>query len=444
MKNYTNILITSLLVIIVNKNVKAQGIQFETNWEKAIEQAHIENKPLFVDVYATWCGPCKQMDKLVFSQTGIGEKFNSAFINIKIDGEQPIGKELVTKYGITAYPTYLFLTPTNEILQKVVGAMPPEKLLTEATTALSLARTYKPLHELEIAYKEGNREPRLLSDLLERKNTSEGRQPILLDEYLNVLPKNEFRTERVVTAISKNITSVESNAFSILVASLEQFQSMTSTQQHAVASGISTAKKLTFKKIVETNDRILLQKLIEVIHQTSYTREAAMAEEMQFRFDFAKITQDFNEFKRLALPQADYLMSKTNEELAFETQAAIKNFREDAQARNLSANSGQYQLVLSSLANGAEKATSYQLNDLAWGYVRMATDENDLKVATTWAKHAIELEASPANLDTYAHLKYRMNDKKGAIKTCKRAIKIAQKQGNSIVSLKESLAEFKK
>lgn len=444
MKNFTNLLIIAALVGCSFGFSQAQGIRFEEEWENAIEKATTENKPIFVDVYATWCGPCKQMEKLVFSRNDVGERFNQSFIAVKINGEEPLGRELMAEYGITAFPTYLFLTPTKNLLHKIVGAMPPEKLINEATAAISMARTFKPLGELEKAYNEGNREPRLLADLIERKQMQTGRQPLLLEELLKATPRSEYQTERVVKAIAQNVTSVDSEAFGVLVASLDRFQSMTFTQQKAVTDGIATAKKLTFKRIIETNDKVLFQKLLEAIRQTAYSAEGALAEEMQFRFDFAKITQDFVEFRELALPQANFLMNKTPAELAQESEEAINNFKNEVQARNLNENSGQIQLMLKHLERGAEKSTSYQLNDLAWGFVRMAKSNEDLEMALAWAKHAIELEESPANLDTYAHLQFRLGNKKEAIKTIKKAIKLAKQQGTKTESLKESYEFFKK
>lgn len=37
-----------------------QGIQFaDLTWQDALKKAKKENKIIFVDIYATWCGPCK-------------------------------------------------------------------------------------------------------------------------------------------------------------------------------------------------------------------------------------------------------------------------------------------------------------------------------------------------------------------------------------------------
>jgi thiol:disulfide interchange protein len=44
-----------------------------------------------MDAYASWCGPCKKMDKMVFTQAEVGEVYNSTFINTKFDMEKGEG-----------------------------------------------------------------------------------------------------------------------------------------------------------------------------------------------------------------------------------------------------------------------------------------------------------------------------------------------------------------
>jgi thiol:disulfide interchange protein len=45
----------------------SKGIRFEhgLSWAQVKEKAKAENKYIFMDCYATWCGPCKAMDKNV-------------------------------------------------------------------------------------------------------------------------------------------------------------------------------------------------------------------------------------------------------------------------------------------------------------------------------------------------------------------------------------------
>ena len=63
-----------------------QGICFYSgNWEEVCRKAAGENKVIFLDVYTSWCGPCKKMASEVFTLPEVGSFFNTHFINYKID-----------------------------------------------------------------------------------------------------------------------------------------------------------------------------------------------------------------------------------------------------------------------------------------------------------------------------------------------------------------------
>src|SRR6478735_2900774 len=101
---------------------KAQGIIFEQgNFAAVCAKAKAEKKLVFIDVYTSWCGPCKHMAATVFKQDNVGQYFNSHFINYKIDAEKGEGKALAAKYKIQYYPTYLFIDDKGAVFNKAVG-----------------------------------------------------------------------------------------------------------------------------------------------------------------------------------------------------------------------------------------------------------------------------------------------------------------------------------
>ena len=111
------------------------GINFENgmNWEQACEKARAERKYIFVDVFATWCGPCKSMDREVYSSQLLGEKMKNKFVAIKIQADSSrlddemtrkrygSARDFVRKNRITGYPTLLFFSPEGRLLEEELG-----------------------------------------------------------------------------------------------------------------------------------------------------------------------------------------------------------------------------------------------------------------------------------------------------------------------------------
>ena len=135
---------------------QAEGIQFfHGSWDEALEKAKAEQKPIFVDAYASWCGPCKRMAAQVFPQEEVGEFFNAKFINVKMDMEKGEGPEFAKKFPVRAYPTLLFITPQEEKYHEHVGGLDAEGLLKTGDLAV---RKFGGNSEYAAMYKEGNRD----------------------------------------------------------------------------------------------------------------------------------------------------------------------------------------------------------------------------------------------------------------------------------------------
>lgn len=419
----------------------ASGIKFyEGSWNQVLAEAQKQNKTIFIDIYTTWCGPCKQMSNNVFTNDRVGERYNTTFINYKIDAEKGEGIELAKKFAITAYPTYLFVSPEGELIYRSLGSMPVEKFLGEADKATEFAKIFSPIAVMDRSYAAGKRTPEFLYEYLKRKNMTNSDNSLLTEEYIKSINESEYKTEKVLAVIAPNVNSIDSKAFEILVSSLSRFMYLTNQQQKAVLQGISKAKIQTLRKAIEKKDKYLLEKLIDVVRETSYSANGAKVEERQFRMDYAKATRDGENFKKIATTEAPILMAKTAKDLELETQKLYAALKE----KNLDENSPQYLMMHESLKDGAKKATAFQLNEYAWGYVQMIDNRRDLEEALKWSARAVELIDSPANLDTYANLQYKIGDKKSALKTQKQAIKAAKKMKGDTKELEETLKSIKR
>jgi thiol-disulfide isomerase/thioredoxin len=424
--------------------VYAQSIAFEfDDFEKAKEASAEKDELIFVNIYAEWCGPCRAMENSVFTQMEVAILFNSQFVNFRIDSDTPEGKALAKLYAIKEYPTYLFINHSGEIIHKVIGFHSSEKFLEEANATILKKERFVSIKTLDSTYQRGENNPEFLYSYLKRKSFEEGSQPSLLDSYLDVVPKSELKTEKVLAIISDNVTSVSSKGFYILSESLSRFMQMTEPQQKAILHGISNSKRMTFREAVEKKDDELFNVLIDAVHATSYSMEAAFAEERQFRYDYAKLTKNFKHFKIIAHEEASQIMMKTPEDFANQTAETFKDFKKAAAGKGISTSSGRYKMMLDGLKDVATKSASFQLNEFAWGYFDMASEEQDLKNAIKWSAYSIKLTENPANWETYAFLLKKIGRKKDAQKALKQAVRLGRKSGVETESIKKDYQKIK-
>ena len=100
------------------------GIQFvDLPWSKALEKAKKEKKLILFDAYTSWCGPCKMMQKTVFTRKDVGDYFNATFINVKKDMEVGEGPQLANMYPIEGYPTLFFVNGNGKVVTNHLGAL---------------------------------------------------------------------------------------------------------------------------------------------------------------------------------------------------------------------------------------------------------------------------------------------------------------------------------
>lgn len=154
MKKISLIMLT--LMSILNCQAQQTGIQFENalTWEQILSKAKEEHKYIFVDCYATWCEPCKWMDANIYPLKEVGDAYNKDFISVRMQMDQTASdnKEtkklyetadmLTDKYGINAYPTFLFLDSEGKAVHKISASMNAKDFVQLAVDARNPEKQY--------------------------------------------------------------------------------------------------------------------------------------------------------------------------------------------------------------------------------------------------------------------------------------------------------------
>jgi thioredoxin-related protein len=118
-----------------NRDNRDKGVHFEhdLSWSAIQARAMTENKYIFMDCFATWCGPCRYMRTTVFPQEESGNFFNDRFISVEVQMDTTVkdnehikswyadAHRIMTQYAIQAFPTYLIFAPNGQVLHRIVG-----------------------------------------------------------------------------------------------------------------------------------------------------------------------------------------------------------------------------------------------------------------------------------------------------------------------------------
>lgn len=119
-------------------NQKNIGILFtDSSWSAILKKAGKENKFIFVDAYASWCGPCKLLKATTFKNKNVASLFNQNFINVSMDMEKGEGINLSADWMIQSYPTLLVFDAAGKPVLETIGFLKPKDLIEFGKRALN-------------------------------------------------------------------------------------------------------------------------------------------------------------------------------------------------------------------------------------------------------------------------------------------------------------------
>ncbi len=389
-----NVLTFMLLSMITVFSLSAQGIRFEENHDlnAALTRAKAENKLVFIDAYAEWCGPCKVMARDIFPLKETGDFFNANFINLKLDMEKGPNVEIAKKYEVRAYPTYLFLNAEGELVHKGLGSMPADKFIELARNAADNENNYSALSR---KIKNGDLSLSTVKKFL-AQNPYDNGNGALVDKYFQSLSESQIFTEENWELFDKYISDISSVSFRYFLENRERI------------AGFAGKNKVD-QKITKTLAMAYYQDPSK--EETLRNTDPVLFAEAKKKVDMSKVYSKFLQKK------------------------------DDKEAWN------NLWKVAVPILNVSENPD--ELNSMAWmvyeNYKKF-NDKNTLASALGWAKKAWEKAPEKDMIaDTYAHLLFESGKKKDALKVENKALEMATKAQNAeaIENYKTAIAKFK-
>jgi thiol-disulfide isomerase/thioredoxin len=207
-----------LLALLTSLAAPAQGILFqETTLESVLQSAEKTGRFAFVDVYATWCGPCKRMDAEVFSRKEVGNFMNPLFVNARFNGETSEGMAVVNRYGIRSYPTLLFLMPDGTEKKRMSDTSPVELMENAKTVVTSEAygRIYLGYEQL---WNDGDRTPEVVIPFLKIRKLYGVSNEQIINTYLSDLHKDSLHLPQTEKTVVIGTNETTGKGFEYLIA----------------------------------------------------------------------------------------------------------------------------------------------------------------------------------------------------------------------------------
>jgi len=152
MKIKSNILLLLLTLAPLTIDAQVEFLEVETleQMKAAQKKASDGMLMLFVDVYATWCGPCKMMDSEVYTDPAVADYMNAHFLSVRLDGESDFGRIYASEQGLEGYPSMFIFSDDGERVSKIVGFTPAADLkssLSSITEGFSKVKTFRALYQ---------------------------------------------------------------------------------------------------------------------------------------------------------------------------------------------------------------------------------------------------------------------------------------------------------
>lgn len=313
-----------VMLVLAASQSFAQGIEFfHGSWEEALEEAQKQEKAIFVDAYAVWCGPCKRMAKEVFPNEKVGEFFNRHFINMKLDMEQGEGLTFRKTYPVSAFPTLFFINGNGEVIQQVRGAQDVDGFLKLGEKALSLADNSA---EYASEYEKGNRSPELVFKYTRALNKAGKPSLRVANEYL--ASQEDLNTEFNLRYILEAATEADSKIFSLMIEKRKAIEALAGKE--AVEQQVYSACQATARKAIEFQHEGLLGEAIDKMKR--HYPEKAEAFELSAQMDFYRNAGDVKNYTKASKKYANKVAAGNPDELNKLSDEIVQNFSKDENA----------------------------------------------------------------------------------------------------------------
>jgi thioredoxin-related protein len=386
----------------------------DPSFQQVKERAKKENKYIFLDCYATWCGPCKRLDSDTYTDKDVANFLNTKFLSVRVQMDRvqrddPYIKswydeavKIEKEYKIEGYPTLIFLTPDGELVHQVSGYKNPDEFIEELKVAVEPGRKYIDpviIYEQFIEkYKAGQKDleqiPSILPVAWQKDQKFAEQLKVEYLEYLYEQPLDKALQMHNIKFIISYVNSSKEKGFEIIEKNTARIDSLLRKEDRNFSSHFLTRiieKEEVTDQLWGTNGKMLIENPDWEILKTNLIKRG------------------------IELKTADQVMFGTR----------VRWYTQKKDWYNL-ANEYILSIENNGIGDAKEENVRRYINDVVlYIFLPSVNDVKQLKKATAWMEVLLKEKKDATTLHGYANLLYKRGLKEKAIKTEREAVKLS-------------------
>ncbi|MBO0930393.1 thioredoxin family protein [Fibrella aquatilis] len=409
-----------LLLLCIGQAVAQQSIKSAADFDKVVATAREQHKPIFLDFYTTWCAPCKQMDKLVFSRPDVQQVVTQQFVSARIDAGSSFGLLLKQNFNVEAYPTLLYLDDYQVPLYTQVGSLDAKSFIDLSRKVVGLFSENKPVSYYEQLYEKGERGDAFMKRYLQKMIDAnlDVKLSDQLGKYLAKQPADSLYTPDNFQFVLSYVADCNNPYFHVL----EQRHTRKLPFATVIKADRSYNKaiKNCLSQAIRNKDNTMFKRIedVELSDSTNMSPDVTL---LRLRLNYYKETDQDS----LYIHWMNYYMdkwagSKDDSLINVAQKAYHRLFQKE---KRTAADEAEF---IRKWMRGDKETMAINLNDNAFVIYEKNGSVYQLKKALQWSRKSTELLPEAAHFDTYAHLLYKLDQKEEAVKQQKKAIDVAR------------------
>ena len=377
-------------------------------------------KPILVDVYTTWCGPCKLLDKTTFQDSDFSSIVNENFTALKWDAEGGKFAHLAKRFEVQSYPTLLFLNSNHELVRRHIGYTEAAALskITEEVLEYLKEEPLNPDDFPKLTYDESRQELTRLTKFEDANKNN------LLVHFIEQLGDDPSLWEDNINLVGMNVSH------DLELKYIEQFIHADEAPRKSTATTRKNIKKILSSKLERARrsaDYDLYMQAANLIVGSSNSTMApnqVVAQLNFYRFDYYRFNKVKEHYKPLADSiVAEFILPHSPEKIMKSDLRSVQLMKEymsrNPNQQEVKVDTTSMQFFQKQHPNGHRIAN--QLEDIAKNIMVIYEDEDSLGDALHYATLAYDYMELPQYLVTKAQVQIKLDDITAAVETLEEA-----------------------